>query len=132
MVRYRRNLLPGANYFFTVALLSRASFLLVDHIASLREAFQAVRAQRLFIPGAVVLREHLHCISMLPSGNADYPGAGVRSRPGFHAEFPVANGVVLVAQRRESAGSRVGGMGNTLCPISGIGRGTSLTSISSR
>jgi putative transposase len=75
MVHYRRNFLPGASYFFTIALLNRTSSLLVDHIAILRDAFRAVRSQRPFILDAVVvLPEHLHCIWTLPSGDADYPG----------------------------------------------------------
>ena len=41
MVLYRRNLVPGGTYFFTVTLADRGSDLLVRHIGLLREAFRA-------------------------------------------------------------------------------------------
>ena len=73
MVLYRRNIVPGARYFFTVTLLDRASRLLVERIADLRAAFRAVRRQRPFVIDAiVVLPDHLHCVWTLPDGDADY------------------------------------------------------------
>jgi len=75
MVHYRCNFLPGASYFLTLTLLSRASFSLVDRIAILRSVFWAVRTQWPFILDAVVfLRDHLHNIWTLPSGDAVCPG----------------------------------------------------------
>ena len=89
MVRYRRNFLPGASYFFTVALLSRTAALLVDHVAILRDACRAVRAQRPFILGAVVvLPERLHCIWALPSGGTDYPGRWRAIKTRFSRRIP--------------------------------------------
>ena len=73
MVMYRRNIIPGARYFFTVTLVDRASTLLIERIAELRGAFRAARAQRPFtVDAIVVLPEHLHCIWTLPEGDADY------------------------------------------------------------
>ena len=73
MVSYRRNLIPGASYFFTVTLLDRTSRLLVERVADLREVMRSVRNERPFdIDAVVILPDHLHCIWTLPPGDADY------------------------------------------------------------
>ena len=48
MVRYRRNILPGGTFFFTVTLADRRSSALVDHIGILRKAFRVARGERPF------------------------------------------------------------------------------------
>jgi len=74
VVRYRRNFVPGATFFFTVALADRRSSRLTAHIGDLREAFRKARSERPFeIDAIVVLPEHLHAIFTLPDGDADYP-----------------------------------------------------------
>jgi putative transposase len=73
MPHYIRAYIPGACYFFTVALLERRRHLLTEHIDALREAFRTVRKGRPFsIDAIVVLPEHLHCIWTLPEGDADF------------------------------------------------------------
>ena len=73
MVRYRRNLIPGGTYFFTVTLSDRRSRLLTDQIAKLRAAFRDVWRKRPFVVDAiVVLPDHLHAIFTLPHGDADF------------------------------------------------------------
>ncbi|MEK7321743.1 MAG: hypothetical protein AABZ84_01535 [Pseudomonadota bacterium] len=73
MVAYRRTVMPGARYFFTVTLADRASALLIERIADLRAVFRAARAQRPFhLDAVVVLPDHLHCVWTLPRGDADY------------------------------------------------------------
>lgn len=75
MVNYRRNLVPGGTYFFTVTLRDRSSRLLTEHIGLLRAAFRAVKHKQPFrIDAIVILPEHLHTIWTLPEGDADYPG----------------------------------------------------------
>ena len=75
MVNYRRNLVPGGTYFFTVTLRDRSSRLLIEHIGSLRAAFREVKRKHPFhIDAIVILPEHLHTIWTLPEGDADYPG----------------------------------------------------------
>lgn len=44
MPNYRRVWVPGGTCFFTVNLLERRRFLLVEHIDLLRDALRAVRA----------------------------------------------------------------------------------------
>jgi len=74
VVNYRRNLVPGGTYFFTVTLADRGSQTLVAHLELLREAFRRVRRERPFlIEAIVVLPDHLHTVWTLPDGDNDYP-----------------------------------------------------------
>jgi putative transposase len=74
-VKFRRNLLLGGTYFFTVNLQDRGSALLVERICQLRHAVRVVRGKRPFqIDAWVVLPEHMHCVWTLPEGDADYAG----------------------------------------------------------
>jgi putative transposase len=73
MVLYRRNLVPGGTYFFTVTLADRRTDWLVRNIQLLREAFRFARRKRSFhIDAIVVLPEHIHCIWTLPPDDANY------------------------------------------------------------
>jgi putative transposase len=73
VVRYRRNLVPGATFFFTVALADRRSAGLIHHISTLRLAIRRVRSERPFgIDAIVVLPDHLHAIFTLPEGDANF------------------------------------------------------------
>ncbi len=84
MVRYRRNLLPGGTFFFTVAAADRRTSILVDHIDALRAAFSEARRIAPFtIDAIVVLPEHLHAIFTLPEGDADFPGRWRRIKSRF-------------------------------------------------
>lgn len=72
MPNYRRAWVPGGTYFFTVNLLERERWLLVDHIDHLRTAFRVAHAARSFdVVAAVVLPDHLHCVWQLPPDDAD-------------------------------------------------------------
>lgn len=72
MPNYRRAWVPGGTYFFTVNLCERRRQLLVDRIDALRDAFRAAHAVRPFsMPTWVVLPDHLHCLWVLPEGDAD-------------------------------------------------------------
>lgn len=74
MPNYRRALVPGASWFFTVNLLERrGNDLLVRHIDVLRAAVRRVHQLHPFTINAwVVLPEHMHCVWTLPPGEADY------------------------------------------------------------
>jgi putative transposase len=75
MVRYRRNLVAGGTFFFTVTLIDRQACTLVDHITTLRSAFRTTRVERPFtIDAIVVLPDHLHTIMTLPPHDADFSG----------------------------------------------------------
>jgi putative transposase len=100
MVRYRRNLVPGGTFFFTVTLADRRSSLLVDNIESLREAFRATRKERPFeIDAIVILPEHLHVLMSLPEGDADFPGRWRRIKSVF-TRHVVALGVPAARNHR--------------------------------
>jgi putative transposase len=63
MQGYRRNLVAGGTYFFTVNLLDRSSSLLVDEVATLRAAVGVARERLPFrIDAWVVLPDHMHCV----------------------------------------------------------------------
>lgn len=73
MVSYRRSLVPGGTFFFTVTLKNRTSRLLVDKIDLLKEAIQKVKQEHPFqIKAYVILPEHLHMIWELPQGDSNY------------------------------------------------------------
>ena len=73
MPEYRRLLVPGSCYFFTVNLADRTSDLLVREIAALRNAVASTRARHGFaIDAWVVLPNHLHAMWTLPDGDCDF------------------------------------------------------------
>jgi putative transposase len=73
MTDYRRNLLAGGRFFFTVNLAERRLKLLTDHVEKLRTAFREVRRNHPFtIDAMVVLPDHLHTIWTLPEDDADF------------------------------------------------------------
>jgi len=73
MSNYRRALVPGGCFFFTVNLLERRQTLLVDQIAGLREAVATTRQGHPFsIDAFVVLPDHLHAVWTLPQGDSDF------------------------------------------------------------
>lgn len=79
MTAYRRVHVPGATWFFTVALARRRdNRLLVECIEELRVAFRYVMARHPFhIDAIVVLPEHLHCLWTLPVDDCVSLPAGV-------------------------------------------------------
>jgi putative transposase len=84
MVRYRRNLVGGGSFFFTVTLADRRSTLLVDRIQVLRAAFRVTRRDRPFaIDAVVILPDHLHAILTLPADDADFSGRWRRIKGHF-------------------------------------------------
>jgi REP-associated tyrosine transposase len=73
MTAYRRNLLAGGTYFFTVNLADRRLSLLTDNIELLRAAFRYTRRRHPFtIDAIVVLPDHLHALWTLPPGDSDF------------------------------------------------------------
>jgi putative transposase len=53
MVHYRRNLVRGGTFFFTVTLADRQSTALIEHISLLKNAFRVTRHERPFSLDAV-------------------------------------------------------------------------------
>lgn len=74
MSDYRRVLIPGGCYFFTLVTHRRKPVFSHSHaVDSLRDAMRTERKRRPFdVDAMVILPDHLHCIWRLPDGDADY------------------------------------------------------------
>ena len=73
MTRYRRALVEGGVFFFTVTLADRGSNLLVREISRFRSAYASVKNRYPFDTIAIcVLPEHLHAVWSLPEDDADF------------------------------------------------------------
>jgi putative transposase len=84
MVRYRRDLTPGATWFFTATLRDRQSDLLVRHIDELRHAWQTMaRGRPVESIATVVLPDHIHALWRLPADDADYSSRWRAWKAGF-------------------------------------------------
>ena len=72
-MRYRRMIIPGATYFFTVTLQNRKNKLLVQYIDLLRSAFRNAKYHYPFtIDAIVILPDHLHMIMSLPENDGNF------------------------------------------------------------
>jgi putative transposase len=73
-MRYRRALVGGGTYFFTVNLANCNATTLVDNVELLREVIRTVKTRHPFhIDAMVILPEHLHAMWTLPEGDSDFP-----------------------------------------------------------
>ncbi len=73
MTQYRRLLLPGATYFFTVRLEQRGATTLTDEIDALRFAYaRAVQEFPVTCHAMVVLPDHIHAVWTEPEGAVWY------------------------------------------------------------
>ena len=88
-MRYRRALIGGATYFFTVNLANRSHHLLVDRIEDLREVVRDVRRAHPFeIVAWVVMPDHLHAIWQLPDDDDDFAMRWGLIKAGFSRRIP--------------------------------------------
>src|ERR1044071_4047057 len=100
MVRYRRNVIAGGTFFFTVTLADRRSSMLIQHVSALRSAFRVARNDRPFsIDAVVILPDHLHAIMTLPPDDADFSGRWRRIKGHFSSQL-IAAGVALRGRQR--------------------------------
>jgi putative transposase len=84
MVNYRRCLVPGGTYFFTLTLADRRSDYLLRYHHELAAAIRFTRKNRPFnIDGIVLLPEHLHALITLPAGDSDFPMRWRSIKAGF-------------------------------------------------
>jgi putative transposase len=73
MTAYRRNLVAGGTFFFTLNLADRRLPLLTHNIGLLRAAFRYTRHRHPFtIDAIVILPDHLHALWTLPAGDSDF------------------------------------------------------------
>lgn len=91
MPRYIRAAVPGAAYFFTLALADRRSDLLVREIAVLRRAYAGVHRRHPFETVAIcVLPDHLHAIWRLPEGDSGFAARWQQIKRSFSMHVDVS------------------------------------------
>ena len=84
MPRYRRAIIPGGTFFFTVAIANRADDLLVREVDRLRRIYRSVKDPHPFETLAIcILPDHLHAIWSLPEGDADFSARWSLIKSGF-------------------------------------------------
>jgi len=89
MTAYRRHLIPGGTYFFTVNLHDRQTDLLTANIDALRTAFRKTRAAKPFhIDAWVTLPDHLHAIWTLPENDVDFSSRWQSIKTEFSKQIP--------------------------------------------
>ena len=94
MTDYRRSLVPGGTFFFTVNIADRRQTLLTTHIDQLRAAFRHARQRHPFtIDAIVVLPDHLHAIWTLPEGDCDFSTRWRLIKSAFSRRLSVAEQV---------------------------------------
>ena len=105
MPDYRRNLIAGGCFFFSVNLLDRRSNLLVTHVDILRDAVRQTRLRAPFtIDAWVVLPDHMHCLWTLPQGDEDYPGRWKAIKTAFSKALPTVGSPTEIMARRGERG----------------------------
>jgi putative transposase len=105
MTAYRRNLVAGGSYFFTVNLAERRLRLLTDNIELLRSAFRDTRRRHPFAIDAIaVLPDYLHAVWTLPEGDDDFATRWQLIKAGFSRSLPHEEPVSTSRQRKRERG----------------------------
>jgi putative transposase len=105
MPNYRRALVAGGCWFFTVNLLERRQRHLTDNIDLLRESVAHTRRKHPFdIDAFVVLPNHIHAIWTLPLGDADFSTRWRLIKTGFAKRLPKRERLSAVRKARGERG----------------------------
>jgi putative transposase len=105
MSRYRRAVVPGGTFFFTVNLADRQSALLTARIDLLWAAYRKTRHDLPFNTLAIcVLPDHLHALWSLPPGDADFSTRWQRIKSAFSVKIPPAAPRSESQQRKREKG----------------------------
>ncbi|WP_075075077.1 REP-associated tyrosine transposase [Longilinea arvoryzae] len=101
-MKYRRLLIPGGTYFFTLVTHQRKRiFHIPQHVDLLRESRRQVQTRHPFtIVAAVILPDHLHMIWTLPENDADYSMRWRLIKAGFTIEYQQITGDTQPWQNR--------------------------------
>ena len=103
-MQYRRALIEGGTYFFTVNLAERKNGILIDEIDKLRIAFKNVKQKHPFeLDAMVVLPDHLHAIMTLPEKDKDYSTRWMLIKAAFSRQLPKQE---RISRSRQSKGER--------------------------
>jgi putative transposase len=104
MPNYRRALVPGGCWFFTVNLLDRRSTILTERIDAFRDAMQWTLLHYPFHTDAfVVLPDHIHAVWTLPPGDADFSMRWRLIKSRFARSLPKRE---LLSRVRQARGER--------------------------
>ena len=119
MPRFLRYFAPGGTFFFTLVTYQRRPILTLPIARRLlRRSIREVQARRPFtFEGFVLLPDHLHCVMVLPPGDADFSTRWRKIKEGFTRSFLV-----------QSATDRIPGaktpVGRIIDPTISLGRVT--------
>ncbi|KTD47914.1 Transposase IS200 like protein [Legionella quinlivanii] len=104
-MRYRRVIIPGATYFFTVNLQNRSSKLLIEHIDVLRTAFRRSKHYYPFVIDAIViLPDHLHIIMTLPENDGNFSLRWNLIKGIFSRQLPINELISPIQKNRRERG----------------------------
>lgn len=104
-MHYRRAVITGGTYFFTVNLANRSSHLLTSHIHLLRDAVRKIQYAHPFkIVAMVVLPDHLHAIWTLPLDDSNYPMRWSLIKAGFSRSLDKTEHVNESRRRKRERG----------------------------
>ena len=93
MPNYRRSLVPGGTYFFTLATHRRQAILTGAASALLGSCLRQCRRQYPFsIDAIVLLPDHLHAVWTLPKGDCDYSKRWAIIKKTFSQEWLASGG----------------------------------------
>ena len=133
MSRYRRPIIEGGVFFFTLALMDRSSELLVQHIERFREVYRAVQLRLPFETNAIcILPDHLHAIWTLPPRDIDFASRWSQIKSGFSRGLAPARLRSRSQLRRRETGIGSDGFGSTQSEMTRTSSVTSITSTSIR
>ena len=101
-MRYRRVMLPGGTYFFTIVTYQRRKlFSLPENVDLLMTVMEDVRRRHPFITIAqVIMPDHIHAIWELPPDDRDYPKRWRLIKTGFSKRLPAAYDLPISASRQ--------------------------------
>ncbi len=105
MPNYRRAVVSGGCWFFTVTLLDRRSTLLTSYIGALRDATRWTREHYPFhIDAFVILPDHLHAVWTLPPDDADFATRWRMIKTRFARAVPNGEHLNAARERRGERG----------------------------
>jgi putative transposase len=110
MPDYRRWLVPGATYFFTVVTYERRPiFASEEAVQRLGDVLRQVRRALPFRTiASVLMPDHLHCVWSLPSGDLDFPTRWKKTKREFTVRWIAQQEPQTdVSLSRRSKGERV-------------------------
>ena len=104
-MRYRRSLLKGGCYFFTLNLAQRDKSTLTEHIGLLRSSYLKVTSERpVETQAIVILPDHLHALWQLPENDCDYAQRWRQVKTHFSRNLPQTEHISTSRQRKGERG----------------------------